>query len=49
MVLRWAASAFLMTEKNFRKIAGDRGLWMLQAALDPSAEKNQATLLDPVA
>jgi hypothetical protein len=49
MVLRWAASAFLMTEKNFREIAGDQDLWMLQAALDPSAEKNQATLLDQVA
>lgn len=34
MVLRWAASALLMTEKNFRKIMGYRDLWMLKAALD---------------
>ena len=33
MVLRWAASAFLETEKNFRKIQGYRDLWMLQAKL----------------
>jgi hypothetical protein len=34
MVLRWAASAFLATEKNFRRIMGYRDLWMLKAALD---------------
>ena len=33
MVLRWAASAFLETEKNFRKIQGYRDLWMLEAKL----------------
>ena len=33
MVLRWAASALLMTEKNLRKIMGYRDLWMLEAAL----------------
>ena len=33
MVLRWAASAFLQTEKSFRKIQGFRDLWMLQAKL----------------
>ena len=33
MVLRWAASAFLATEKSFRKIQGYRDLWMLQAKL----------------
>ena len=33
MVLRWAASAFLETEKNFRKIQGYRDLWMLGAKL----------------
>ncbi len=33
MVLRWAASAFLETEKSFRKIQGYRDLWMLQAKL----------------
>jgi putative transposase len=49
MVLRWAASAFLMTEKNFRRVEGYRDLWMLKAALDPSAKKNPATSLDQVA
>jgi hypothetical protein len=49
MALRWAASAFLMTETNFRRIEGYRDLCMLKAALDPSAKKNQATSLDQVA
>jgi len=34
MVLRWAASAFLATEKNFRKIQGYKDLWMLKAILE---------------
>lgn len=34
MVLRWAAAAFLMTEKSFRRIQGYRDLWMLKAALE---------------
>jgi hypothetical protein len=34
MVLRWAAGAFLATEANFRRIDGNRDLWMLKAALD---------------
>ncbi|MFQ5696472.1 MAG: IS256 family transposase [Terriglobia bacterium] len=34
MVLRWAAAAFLMTEKSFRRLQGYRDLWMLKAALD---------------
>jgi putative transposase len=41
MVLRWAASALLMTEQSFRKIMGYRDLWTLQAALgrnQPSIE-----------
>ena len=33
MVLRWAASASLATEKRFRKIMGYKDLWTLQAAL----------------
>jgi putative transposase len=33
MVLRWAASALLMTEQHFRRIMGYRDLWMLKAAL----------------
>ena len=38
MVLRWAASAFLATEKNFRRIQGYRDLWMLKAALENPME-----------
>jgi len=34
MVLRWAAAAYLETEKNFRKIIGYQELWTLKAALD---------------
>jgi len=34
MVLRWAASAFLATEKNFRRMMGYRDLWILAAALE---------------
>jgi len=33
MVLRWAAAAFLETEKRYRKIMGHKDLWMLQARL----------------
>jgi len=33
-VVRWVAAAFLMTEKNFRKIQGYRDLWMLKTVLD---------------
>lgn len=36
MVKRWAAAAFLATEKNFRKIMGYRDLWMLEAILNGS-------------
>jgi hypothetical protein len=49
MVLRWAAAAFLITEKNFRKIQGYRDLWMLQAVLNPTVEKNQANSMEQVA
>jgi len=34
MVKRWVASAFLATEKNFRRIMGHKDLWILKAALD---------------
>ena len=34
MVIRWMASAFLRTEKNFRKIMGYRDLWTLEAILN---------------
>jgi transposase-like protein len=36
MVKRWMASAFLATEKNFRKIMGHRDLWALEAILNGS-------------
>jgi transposase-like protein len=49
MVSRWAAAAFLMTEKNFRKIQGYRDLWMLKTVLNPSTEENQATSMAQVA
>jgi putative transposase len=34
MVERWMASAFLATEKNFRKMMGYRDLWALEAILN---------------
>lgn len=34
MALRWAASGFEATAKNFRKIMGHEQLWMLKAHLD---------------
>ena len=49
MVLRWAAAAFLITEKSFRKIQGYRDLWMLKAVLNPSAEENQVNSMEQVA
>ncbi len=36
MVLRWAASAFLSAEKNFRRIMGYKDLWILETALGRS-------------
>ncbi len=41
MALRWAAAAFLITEKSFRKIQGYRDLWMLKAALEENAVSTQ--------
>jgi len=41
MVLRWAAAALLITERNFRKIMGYRDLWMLKAALDQKGARIQ--------
>lgn len=41
MVLRWAAAALLMTEKNFRRIMGYRDLWMLEAALGRKTTTSQ--------
>jgi hypothetical protein len=36
MVLRWVAGAYLITEKNFRKIMGHENLWKLAAVLGRS-------------
>jgi putative transposase len=41
MVKRWAASAFLVTEKNFRKIMGHRELWALAAILGRTTKTSQ--------
>jgi len=41
MVKRWAAAAFLATEKNFRKTMGYRDLWMLDAILNGSKSVTQ--------
>ncbi len=38
MVVRWAASALLATEKSFRRIMGCEQLWMLQSYLDNPEE-----------
>ena len=39
MVMRWVAGAYLITEKNFRKIMGQQHLWALAAVLG-RAEKS---------
>ena len=39
MVLRWAASGLLATEKNFRRMMGYRDLWILAAALDRHVDR----------
>ncbi len=41
MALRWAATALLDTEKNFRRIMGYQDLWQLKAWLD-DLEQNEA-------
>ncbi len=38
MVLRWAAAAYLETEKLFRRIMGYKSLWILEAALREEGE-----------
>ena len=38
MVLRWAAAAYLATEKRFRRIMGYEQLWILKSYLDPDEE-----------
>ncbi len=37
MVLRWMASAFIRTEKRFKRMMGHCDLWALEAILNPSA------------
>jgi hypothetical protein len=37
----WAAAAFLVTEKGFRKIQGYRNLWTLKAALEEHSMPTQ--------
>ena len=41
MVLRWAAAAYLDTEKSFRRILGYRDPWALKAALDEDQEPQE--------
>ena len=38
MALRWAAAAFVATEKRYRRILGYRQLWMLKAYLDEPSQ-----------
>ena len=47
--LRWAAAAFLLTEKSFRRIQGYRDLWLLKAVLDETGGKKQVSLAEQVA
>jgi len=45
MILRWAAAAYLETEKHFRRIMGYQFLWMLEAALreEKAAQRHEET------
>ena len=47
MVLRWAAAAFVETEKNFRRIIGHQELWALRAVLEED-EKWQEVMVAQV-
>jgi transposase-like protein len=40
MALRWAAAAFVATEKRYRRIMGYRQLWMLKAHLDQPTQRH---------
>ncbi len=40
-VLRWAAAAYLDTEKSFRRIMGYRDLWLLHAALNDATQSEE--------
>jgi hypothetical protein len=39
-VERWAASAWLVTEKNLRRLLGYQNLWALAAILGPETKLN---------
>lgn len=41
MALRWAASAFMATEKRFRRIMGYKQSWILKSRLDESADQSE--------
>ena len=41
MVLRWAAVAFVATEKNYRRIMGHHQLWMLKDPMDESPDTQE--------
>ena len=41
MALRWAAAAFVETEKNYRRIMGYQQLWMLKATLDEPLDSQE--------
>jgi putative transposase len=44
MVQRWVASAWLLTEKHFRKVIGHRDLWTLAVALGREHKSNASTV-----
>jgi transposase-like protein len=44
MVERWVASAWLLTEKHFRKVMGHRDLWTLAVALRREQNSNASTV-----
>jgi len=44
MVERWVASAWLLTEKHFRKLIGHRDLWTLAVALGREQKPNASTV-----
>ena len=44
MILRWAAAAYLETEKHFRRIMGYRSLWILESALQQGESQGVAAV-----
>jgi len=49
MVQRWVASAWLLTEKHFRRINGHGNLWALAAILGRQVESTNQTSTEKVA